>query len=557
VSSVGAPAWAIDRLRAAGASDAGLQREVNEDRCHADPARGIFIVVDGIGGQAAGGKAADIALTMVRARLERQTGPTAERVREAITVANNEIHRAASTRAEWNGMACVLTVAVIERGKATIGHVGDTRLYKLRDSRIEKITSDHSPVGEWEDAGEISEFHAMRHPRRNEVYRDVGSERHHAADPEFVDVMEIPFEPDAALLLCSDGLTDLVDSASIARTVRECAGNPDAVVRALIDAANLAGGKDNVTAVYVEGSRFAYGPSVRQKPLRVAEREAVPPVADERPRSTRALVIRVATITLLLLVIAVVLYRKPMWLRELPSFRLSSLISTAGVHVVRPTESLAAAVEHAAAGSRIIVEPGDYRERIVLKDGVSVISRVPRAATIRLPSAAADDQAGPAVLAANVSSADFVGFRIMGDPATPLGTGILVTNSVVSIADVDISGATVAGVVFSGSLGRPSLIGSELHDNAGAAIVVEADAAPRITTTVFYRNGTSGRGNGGIEIHARATPTLQRNTFAGVSMHAFDTLSDDMRRALSLDNWFVTSVTASAPAAGDGRQGRR
>ena len=106
-------------------------------------------------------------------------------------------------------MACVLTAAVIRDGRAMVGHVGDTRLYKLRSGRIEKVTRDHSPVGEREDARELSELDAMQHPRRNEVYRDVGSEPHEPGDPDFIDIHEVPFEPDAALLLCSDGLTDL------------------------------------------------------------------------------------------------------------------------------------------------------------------------------------------------------------------------------------------------------------------------------------------------------------------------------------------------------------
>src|SRR4029453_15281657 len=123
----------LTTIAAAGATDAGLQREVNEDRFHVDQSRGLFIVIDGVGGQAAGGKAADVALCMLRERLERETGPVCDRVREAITVANNEIHRLASTRPEWEGMACVLTVAVIQNGTAMVGHVGDTRLYKIRD----------------------------------------------------------------------------------------------------------------------------------------------------------------------------------------------------------------------------------------------------------------------------------------------------------------------------------------------------------------------------------------------------------------------------------------
>src|SRR4051812_32994628 len=114
----------VNALGAAATTDPGLQREVNEDRWHVDVARGIFAVVDGVGGQAAGGKAADVAVAMLRTRLERETGPTVERVREAIAIANNEIHRLAALRPEWSGMACVLTIAVVEDGHVTIGHVG-------------------------------------------------------------------------------------------------------------------------------------------------------------------------------------------------------------------------------------------------------------------------------------------------------------------------------------------------------------------------------------------------------------------------------------------------
>src|SRR3989441_7629688 len=101
------------KLRCAGDSHPGLVRSNNEDRFHVDPDRGIFLVIDGIGGQAAGEKAADIALSMIRSRLERQTGSAAERIREAIAVANNEIFRISRTNPELEGMACVLTLAVV------------------------------------------------------------------------------------------------------------------------------------------------------------------------------------------------------------------------------------------------------------------------------------------------------------------------------------------------------------------------------------------------------------------------------------------------------------
>ena len=165
------------------------------------------------------------------------------RVREAITLANREILLKAQSDPALAGMACVLTLAVLEGEELTIGHVGDSRLYRLDARGISKITHDHSPVGELEDAREISETEAMRDDRRNEVYRDVGSEPHAPDDPEFVELHEIPFDPGEALLLCSDGLSDLVESAAIARIAGEHTGDPQAVVRGLIDAANAAGGK--------------------------------------------------------------------------------------------------------------------------------------------------------------------------------------------------------------------------------------------------------------------------------------------------------------------------
>jgi serine/threonine protein phosphatase PrpC len=136
-------------------------RRNNEDAWYVDGERGIFLVVDGIGGQAAGEKAAEIAVERVRARLERKTGTTEQRIREAIAVANNEILRAAGGNPEWKGMACVLTLAVLDNGSAVIGHVGDSRLYQIRGGGIRKITHDHSPVGEREDSRELTEAEAM------------------------------------------------------------------------------------------------------------------------------------------------------------------------------------------------------------------------------------------------------------------------------------------------------------------------------------------------------------------------------------------------------------
>src|ERR1700722_19503701 len=176
------------RLRSAAASDPGKRRKNNEDRYYVDPDRGIYVVIDGVGGHAAGETAASVAADVIRERLERPTGPPEQRIREAITLANNEILRLSRIRPEWTGMACVLTLALVEDDIVTVGHVGDSRLYLLGSGTIRKMTHDHSPVGEREDRGELSEDEAMRHARRNEIYRDVGSAEREPDDPGFIEI---------------------------------------------------------------------------------------------------------------------------------------------------------------------------------------------------------------------------------------------------------------------------------------------------------------------------------------------------------------------------------
>jgi len=299
----------IARFKSAGLSDPGRKRDNNEDRFHADPDRGIFFVIDGVGGQNAGEKAAETAYNLLRARLERPTGTTAERIREAITVANNEIHSLAQSNGQWDGMACVLTVAVVEDGQVVAGHVGDSRLYMIQSGDIRKLTHDHSPVGEREDRGEIDEITAMRHPRRNEVFRDVGSGQHSPDDAEFIDIVAAPFSSNAALLLCSDGLSDLVPSAQILAIVEAHANDPQATARALIDAANEAGGKDNVTVVVVHGREFsrAISTSTSRRPV-----AAPPPNVMPRPGKIYATPILSIVVGLLIAALLVAVTR-PHW----------------------------------------------------------------------------------------------------------------------------------------------------------------------------------------------------------------------------------------------------
>ena len=244
------------KWRSAAATHSGRVRTENQDRSYLDDDLGIFLVVDGLGGHAAGEKAAETALEVICGELQDQSGDVRERVRAAIAAANNRIADLAAANETWRGMACVLTLAVACDDKVVIGHVGDSRLYLIWNGSMRKLTSDHSPVGEREDAGELSEQEAMRHPRRNEVFRDVGSRRREAGDEDFIEMKEFLFKPDAAILLCSDGLSDLVPTAGI-RDIVECYdGDPEKVSRDLVDAANQAGGTDNITALFVAGSEF-------------------------------------------------------------------------------------------------------------------------------------------------------------------------------------------------------------------------------------------------------------------------------------------------------------
>jgi hypothetical protein len=222
---------------------------------------------------------------------------------------------------------------------------------------------------------------------------------------------------------------------------------------------------------------------------------------------------------------------------------------------VRPTESIAEALGRAQPGSQVIVEPGEYRERLVLKDGVRVVSRVPRGATIRLPGAASEGDT--AVVAADVSSAEFAGFRIIGDAATPLGTGVLVRNAQVSIVDVEITGALSVAIDFSRTAGG-GVTGSDIHDNPGAALAVRTGASPRIAHNVFARNGLSERARASLIIEHDGEPSLVGNVFQGVAPKVFLALGDAARLSVMRENWFpggpVSGTTTSTSPRG--RQGR-
>ena len=508
------------RVKFAGASDMGRVRHNNEDAWHVDAERGIYLVVDGIGGHNAGEKAAEIAVERVRARLERQTGMTEQRIREAITVANNEIFRAAKSNPDWQGMACVLTVAVLENGSAVVGHVGDSRLYQIRNGEIRKITHDHSPVGEREDARELTEAEAMRHPRRNEVYRDVGSEEHTPDDPNFIEIRHIDMEPDTALVLCSDGLSDLVTSDKIREIVEGRAGEPETAAKELIEAANKAGGKDNVTVIVVQGEQF-------RAPLPAA------PVGTNGGRPGWALPVALGMVAL-----AIVTLAAAMWLRARAPAPVSHPVAALPrVWEVGPGQgTIAEAMAQARERDRIVVRAGEYREQVVLKSGVTIVAEPPRGAILRAP----EGGAGPAVLAERAQNARLSGFSIQANTQMPLTAGIVLTDSSVEIDDVEVSGAET-GVVIRGG-GTSTLRGSLIRDCV-VGVLATGPVQPWLSHNGIVKNKKAG-----LVAAEGARPALSGNVFDRNKVE----LPPDMDlKAVREHNFFMG---AGAPAAGGRKQ---
>jgi PPM family protein phosphatase len=510
--------------RCAAVTDPGQQRTNNEDAYHADPDRGIFLVVDGVGGKAAGEKAAQVAVSVIRTSLERMDesdGDTAEQIREAITTANNEIYSLAQNHPEWKGMACVLTVAVLEGRQATIGHVGDTRLYKIRHGDIRKITPDHSPVGEREDRGELGEREAMQHPRRNEVFRDVGSEWHGIDSEDFIEIIQTPFPADAALLLCSDGLTDLVTQAEIQQIVEAHAGDPHRIARELVSAANEAGGRDNITVLFVQGSRFPGDSAKRMEtalqrqgatrrmgpaqPDMVAARIAAAKIPPDLPKPESP--VRWWLVTLLLA--GIVGGSLALWhwrwgqANALPS-EPRTLSVGAGTYA-----TIQEALEAAREGDTVEVPPGEYGGPIELKEGVRLVSQPMRGATIR-----AGAGSGYAVAARGLKRGHLYGFRILGDAGHPLAVGVQVVDADVELMSLEISGASAAGVEISGNA-RPVLFGNWIHSQTGAGVVIRESAEPELRQNYIRGTGVSPtHPRAGIEILLPANPRLIENTLA-------------------------------------------
>ncbi len=466
----------MPQLLSAGLTDQGNVRGNNEDRFHIDDQRGIYIVVDGMGGQAAGEEAAEIAVKTLRARLERLTDSPELRVREAIALANNAIYEAAGGNPEWRGMACVLTVAVVEDGTATVGHVGDSRLYLIRGGRIEKVTNDHSPVGEREDAGELTEDAAMKHPRRNEVYRDVGSAAHTPDDPDFIEVRKVPVAPDTALLLCSDGLSDVLPSRRILQIVEENAGDCQAAVKKLVKEA-VSDGKDNVSVVLVEGTQFT-------RP--VATSPAAPAIASslrDKRRTPAAAWLLLGALLGLAAATAFFHARQPV-----PSSGPKTIhVAATGAEF----SSVQEAIQSAGEGDHILLAPGHYTDRILLRNGTRIMG----------------DPAGGSSLTGGVFADGIRGASIQNLTLRD-DQGITIRNSEVEIERICVTGVKTAGVVFEGNSGG-ILLASRITGNAGPGVVVRDTASPLIENNFISGNQK------GVEFLSTGTLRLIGNGITG------------------------------------------
>jgi len=222
-------------------SDTGRQRNANEDSFFVRAP--IFVVADGMGGAQAGEVASKAAADAFDVDLP--DGPAERVLRETILAANRTIHDLARVDPSRAGMGTTLTAAVFsaERAEVAIGHVGDSRAYRLRGARLEQLTRDHSLVEEMRRKGQLTDAQAEDHPQRSIITRALGPE------PEVEpDVQTVSAAPGDVFLLCSDGLTTMLDEEKIAKLLAG-ATSMDAAVRALIDEANRAGGRDNITAL--------------------------------------------------------------------------------------------------------------------------------------------------------------------------------------------------------------------------------------------------------------------------------------------------------------------
>ncbi|MBI5231658.1 MAG: Stp1/IreP family PP2C-type Ser/Thr phosphatase [Coriobacteriales bacterium] len=221
-------------------SEIGRVRDHNEDAVLAEPP--LFVVADGLGGHEAGEVASSLAVATLRDHAPRR--PDAKALARAVRAANREVIRAAREGIGRQGMGTTMTAAIVEGSRIAIAHVGDSRAYLLRDGTIRRLTEDHSMVADMVRRGTITEEESRYHPNRSVITRALGTDANMVAD-----TYEVDAEPGDILLLASDGLTGMVEDPDIAAIVARTSDDLQVAAKALAEAANAAGGHDNISVV--------------------------------------------------------------------------------------------------------------------------------------------------------------------------------------------------------------------------------------------------------------------------------------------------------------------
>jgi PPM family protein phosphatase len=287
-------------VKHAGRSHPGRRRRRNEDAYVIAPP--LFAVADGMGGARAGEIASRLAAAAVREEESERVD-----VADLIQEANRRVFERARDDASASGMGTTMTVALVEDDHVTIGHVGDSRAYRLRENALEQLTEDHSLVAELVRSGKLSPEEAESHPQRSVITRALGTEPDVDADTFTVEA-----QPGDVFLLCSDGLTTMVEDDHIVGVVNRHRGDLERAAKQLIADANRSGGEDNVTVVFfeiVKEGDTARMPAVEAEDDTLTEEDEVPVVETvEERRLFRAATLIPAVIVVAAIATVVVLY---------------------------------------------------------------------------------------------------------------------------------------------------------------------------------------------------------------------------------------------------------
>ncbi len=272
-----------------GVTDTGKIRDNNEDTFIAEKTIGgqyiIACVIDGVGGYSGGEIAADIARKSILKYLSKPSTDLIALMKQAIIDADGKIMTEKRTVKGHENMACVITLALIDlkSNQFYYAHVGDTRLYLLRDNSLIKISKDQSFVGFMEDSGRITEEQAMRHPKRNEINKALGFGINLTTQEDYIEIGQSPVLPDDLILLCSDGLSDMVTKQEITEILTK--KSPlDEKAKLLVGAANKNGGLDNITVVLAKNTNEALKHEAL-KPTLSKKTESAPVIEQVNPKT--------------------------------------------------------------------------------------------------------------------------------------------------------------------------------------------------------------------------------------------------------------------------------